>query len=140
MPARTTKLDSKQQRQSQRSIFLGMLVWFLDLTVTYALNSVACQWHWLTNTIGWMDVLQFLEILISAVALVMIAYLIYVPWRNWRSVQQKQPMQDSHTFQHTEEDRGALLSFLAIGLNGFFFLFAIASLVLMFSFTACGQI
>ncbi len=140
MPARTTKLEPKQQQQTQRSSFLGMLVWFLDFMVTYALNSVACQWHWLTNTIGYMDVLQFLEVIIAAIALAVIAYLTYVPWRIWRSVQQKPPMQDSHTFEHTEEDRGALLSFLAIGMNSFFFLFAIATLVLMFSFTACGQI
>lgn len=140
MAASTTKLPQKDQQQTQRSLLLGMLIWFLDLTVLNALNSVACEWHWLTNMIGWMDVLQFLEIAVSIVALALIGYLTFVAWRSWRSVQRKQPAQDEHTFEHTEQDRGALLSFLAMGLNSFLFLFVIATLVLMFSFTACGQI
>ena len=140
MTTSTTKLPPKEQQQTQRSMLLGMLVWFLDLTVLNALNSVACEWHWLTNMIGWMDVLQFLEIAVSIIALALIGYLTFMAWRNWRTVQRKQPAQDEHTFEHTEQDRGALLSFLAMGLNSFLFLFVIATLVLMFSFTACGQI
>jgi threonine/homoserine/homoserine lactone efflux protein len=140
MAASTTKLSQKEQKRTQNSLFGGMLVWFLDLMILYALNSVACEWHWLTNTVGWMDVLQFIEILISLVALAMIGYLIYLPWRNWRGLQRKKPAQNPHLLEDTQEDRGALLSFLAMGVNGFFSLFVIATLVLMFSFTACGQI
>ncbi len=140
MAASTTDLPQKDQQRTNRSLFLGLLIWFLDLTGLNALNSVACKWHWLTNTIGWMDTLQFLEILISIVALLAIGYLIYAPWRNWRSLQRKKSLQNPHLLEDTEEDRGALLSFLAMGLNGFFFIFVIATLVLMFSFTACGQI
>jgi hypothetical protein len=140
MAASTTKLPKKEQQQTQSSLFRGMLVWFLDLILLNSLNSVACEWHWLTSTVGWMDTLQFLEIGISLVALVLIGYLIYVPWRNWRGLQRQQPAQNPHMIEDTQEDRGALLSFLAMGLNAFFFLFVIATLVLMFSFTACGQI
>ncbi len=140
MASRTTKLEPKQQQQTQRMLFLGMLVWFLDLLFLNALNSVACEWHWLTITVGRMDVLQFVEIAVSLVALLLIGAMTYIPWRNWRSIQRKNPVQDQHAFEHTEEDRGALLSFLAMGMNSFFFLFVIATLVLMVSFTACGQI
>ncbi len=140
MARSTTDLPPKEQQQTQRSIFLGMLIWFVDLVLLDALTSNACNWHWLTNTIGWLDALQFLEILISLVALALIGWLLFVGWRNWRTIQRRKPVQDKHTMEHTEEDRGALLSFLAIGLNSFFFLFVIATLVPMLSITACGQV
>ncbi len=139
MPGSTTGLTPKQQQQSQRMMMLGMIVWFLHLNLLNALTSVACKWHWLTMTIAGMETLQFVDILISAIALLIMAYMIYVPWRNWRSLQREKPLRNPHMLRDTEEDRGALLSFVAMMANSFFFLFVIATFVPMLALVACGQ-
>ncbi len=143
MPAsksqRKTQLPRANQQQNHRALFLGMLVWFLHLIILDALTSVACEWHWLTNQIAGIDELQFVEMGIGLISLVIIAYLIYQGWRNWRSLQSRPPMQNPRMLEDTMQDRGAFLAFVSMMLNVFFLLFILATFVPMFSFVACGQ-
>ena len=139
MPASATELTKKQQQQTQRALMLGMLIWFVHLNTLNALTSVACKWGWLTNRIAGMEALQWVEVIISVVALLALLYLIYVGWRNWRSLQPKELRQNPRMLQDTEEDRGALLSFVAMAVNSFFLLFVIGTFVPMFALRACGQ-
>ncbi len=139
MPPSSTHLPQGNQQQNHRSLFLGMLVWFLHLNILNALTSVSCKWHWLTFRIAGMEALRFVEMIIGLVALLVMAYLVYLGWRNWRRLQRKKPAQNPHMLRDTEEDRGAFLAFLAMMANGFFLLFILATFVPMFSFAACGQ-
>jgi threonine/homoserine/homoserine lactone efflux protein len=83
--------------------------------------------------------LQFVESIISLIAILAMLFMIYLPWRNWQNFQSKKTAQNPQLLQDTEEDRRPLMAFVAMSLNGFLFLFVIATFVPMFALKACGQ-
>jgi threonine/homoserine/homoserine lactone efflux protein len=135
----STQLPQTSQQQNHRLLILGIVVWFLHENILNALTSVACKWHWLTIPVFGLQGVQFVDMFITLIAMLVIGYLVYLGWRNWRSVQTREPLRNPHVMRDTEEDRGAFMAFISMMLNGFFFLFTIATLVLTFSFVACGQ-
>ncbi len=136
----TGQLTQTQELQTRWSLFLGILVWFLHQNILNAIISVSCKWGWFTFPVGGLSGLQLVEMAITLIALLAILVLIYLPWRNWRNFQSKRPTDNPQLLQETEEDRRPLLAFIAMLLNGFFFLFVIATFVPTFVLKACGQI
>src|SRR5512142_734080 len=109
MRSQNTRLSQANQQQNHRALFLGLLVWFVYQNLINSLTSVACEWHWLTIPVGGLESLQFVEMFIALVALVIMGYLLFLGWRNWRALQTKEPLQNPHMLRDTEQDRGALL-------------------------------
>jgi hypothetical protein len=133
-----TKLPQKEQ-VGRRDLGLGILVWFLHQNIAYQFNSVACKWAFLTQPAGGITVLQWVELVITLIALAAMAYLIYRPWQAWRRIEARRPVTDRHLIGRTEDDRGGFMAFVAMGLNGFLLLFVIFSIVPVLALKACGQ-
>jgi hypothetical protein len=57
----------------------------------------------------------------------------------WQSYQEKRPVNNPQILENTEEKRQALMAFIAMGLNGFFAVYVLATFVATFSLKACGQ-
>ncbi len=124
-------------RISKLSLYLGILVWFVDLNTVYALPSVACEWGWFPFTIAGLPGLVWIEGIITVISMALMLYLIYASWRNWRQFQSKKPADNPHLLKDTERSRRSLMSFAAMMVNSFFFLFIIAFFVPMLSLNAC---
>ena len=137
MPA--IDLSHPTERQTQWSLFLGILIWFLHLNIVNALISVSCKWGGLTVPVGRLSGLQIVAAMISLITLLLLLFLIYLPWRNWRTFQTEQPAQNPDLMRDTEIYRRPLMAFIAMSLNGFLFLYTLATLVPMFALKACGQ-
>jgi hypothetical protein len=139
MTTTTTPRTEQDQSQVRRSLFLGIIVWFVDLNVVYTLASLACTWSWLSFTIVGISGLQFVETIITLVAMLMMLFLIYLPWREWRGFQTEAPPSNPRILEDTEKDHRSLVSFIVMLLNSLFFLFAILLFVPIFALRACGQ-
>ena len=137
MPA--IDLSKPDERQTQWSLLLGITIWFLHLNIVNALISVSCKWGGLTVPIDGLSGLQFAVGIISLITLLLMLFFIYLPWRNWRTFQTENPTQNPDLMRDTEIYRRPLLAFIAMALNGFLFLYVIATLVPTFSLKACGQ-
>src|SRR5215216_4563847 len=137
MPA--VDLSKPSEQQTQWSLFLGILIWFLHLNIVNAIISVSCKWGGLTVSVGGLSALQIVSIIISLITLLLLLFFTYLPWRNWRSFQTEQPTQNPDLMHDTEIYRRPLMAFIAMLLNGFLSLYVIATLVPMFSLKACGQ-
>jgi uncharacterized membrane protein len=135
----TIHLAEPNEQQTKWSLFVGIAIWFLHLNLINALISVACKWGWYTFPVGSLSGLQFVVVLISLIALLLMLVVIYLPWRYWQSFQTEKRWDPSQTLQRTDEDRRPLMAFIAMILNGFFFLFVIGTFVPMFTLKACGQ-
>ena len=137
MPA--LDLSKPSDKQSQLSIFLGITVWFLHLNIVNALISIACKWGGLTAPVGALTWLQILSAIITLVAVLVMLFLIFLGWRNWQNFQTASPSRNPDMLHDTEEYRRPLMAFIAMALNGFLILYAIATFVPVFSLKACGQ-
>ena len=137
--ASKTRLPQQDQKQNHRTLIWGALIWLTDFLLLDALNSVSCKWAFLTWPLAGLAAVQWLEIAISLVALALIGWMVYLPWRNWRRTQPSKPLDDPQVLSDTERDRGAFLAFVTMGLNTFFLLFVIGTLVPMLTLKACGQ-
>src|SRR4051812_46410231 len=78
------QIAKPDEQHTRWSLFLGILIWFLHLTVNNALISVACEWNWLSFTVAGIPGLKLVEALISLITLLLLLRLIIAPWRNWR--------------------------------------------------------
>lgn len=137
-------MDSSQVQHSKVdnrltgwSMLLGVSLWFIDLNVVYALPSLACKWGWFPFTILGIPGLLVVEALITLASMLLMAFLIYLPWKNWRWFQSENTARNPQMLKDTEKDRRPLLAFIAMLLNGFFFLFMIASFVPILTLNAC---
>ena len=137
MPA--IDLSKPSEQQTRWSLFGGIATWFIHLNLLDALISVACKWGGLTVPVGGLSGLQILSAVISLIAILLLLFLIYLPWRMWQSYQEKRPVNNPQMLESTEEKRQALMAFIAMGLNGFFAVYVLATFVAMFSLKACGQ-
>ena len=118
---------------------MGITIWFLHLNIVNTLISVACKWGGITFPVGSLSGLQILAIILTVITLLALLLLIYLPWRNWRSFQTEKPIENPDLLHDTEAYRRPLLSFIAMVLNSFLFLYTIATFVPMVSLKACGQ-
>lgn len=134
-----TQVTQAEEQQTRKSLFLGILVWFLHLNILNALISVACKWGGPTFPVGGLSGLQFLELVITLITIALMVYFIYLPWRQWRSFQTRQPSKNPKMLQETEEDRPPLVAFIAMALNGFFALYILATFIPAIALQACGQ-
>jgi uncharacterized membrane protein len=139
IPMPAIDLSKPSEQQTQWSLFLGIIIWFLHLVVLEALISVSCKWGGLTFPVGGLSGLQFLEAVVTLITVLLMLFLIYLPWRQWRSFQTEQPTANPQLLQDTEEDRPPLMAFIAMALNGFLILYTIATFVPTFALKACGQ-
>ena len=137
MPA--IDLSKPSEQQTRWSLFLGITIWFLHLNIVNALISVSCKWGGLTAPLGGWSRLQLAAVLVSVLTLLLLLFLIYLPWRNWRSFQTENPTQNPDLMRDTEVYTRPLMSFIAMGLNGFLFLYILATFVPLISLNACGQ-
>src|SRR5215208_6425759 len=135
----TAQLSQAEEQQTRKSLFLGILIWFLHLNILNALISVSCKWGGLTFPVGGLSGLQILEVVITLITVLAMLYFIYLPWRNWRHFQTEKPTNNPQLIQDTEEKRQALMAFIAMVLNGFFVLYIIATFVAFFALKTCGQ-
>jgi len=135
----TIHLTESDERKARWSLFLGITIWFLHLSVLNTLVSVSCKWGWLTYPVGRLSGLQLAETIISVTAMLAMLVLTYVPWRIWQESQTEKPTENPELLQETEEDSRPLLAFIAMLLNGLLFLFVIVAFVPMFALKACGQ-
>jgi len=132
-------LSRPSEKQTQWSLFLGILIWFLHLNIINALISVSCKWGGLTVPIGRWSGLQLVAVIITVILLAAMVFLIFLPWRNWRSFQTEPPPRNPDMLRDTEVYRRSMMAFITMGLNGFLALYILAALVPMFSLKACGQ-
>ena len=137
MPA--IDLSKPSEQQTRWSLFLGITIWFLHLNIVNALISVSCKWGGLTAPLGGWSGLQLVAVIVSLITLLLLLFLIYLPWRNWRSFQTENPTQNPDLMRDTELYRRPTMAFVAMGLNGFLFLYTLATFVPMFTLQACGQ-
>ncbi len=135
-----TKTRSRDINETRTlwSLFLGMLVWFLHLNIINALTSTACKWSWLDTRILGLSALQWVQILVTVVAMALIGWFVFLSWRNWRSFQKKAPIDNPQLLTDTEKDRRPLLAFVGMTVNGFFFLYVIANFIPIFVLKGCG--
>ena len=138
MPA--IDLSKPDAQHTRWSLFLGITIWFLHLNIVNALISVSCKWGGLTIPVGGWSGLQIVTAIISLIALLLMLFLIYLPWRNWRSFQTEEPTQNPDWMHDTEVYRRPLMAFVAMLLNGFLFLYILATFVPMIALKACGQV
>lgn len=135
----TIHLTESDDRKVRWSLFLGITIWFLHMNLLNALVSVSCKWGWLTYPVGKLSGLQLAETIISITAMLALLILIYIPWRIWQEFQTEKPTENPQLLQETEQDSRPLVAFIAMLMNGFLFLFVIATFVPMFALKACGQ-
>jgi hypothetical protein len=138
-PARTTALPVKEQKGNRKHLLLGILVWFLEQNLVYQGNSVACKWAWLTEPAGGLTKLQWLELGISVVALVILLYLVFRTWQAWRRTQGSRDERGRGMLTATQEDRGGFMAFVTMGVNMAFVLFSLGTIVIILGLNACGQ-
>jgi hypothetical protein len=129
---------SKEERQTKVCLFAGILIWFVELNVIYALPSLTCKWNWFPFSVGPLSGLQFVQTMIALIGLVLMLVAIYLPYRNWREYQTEQPPQNPHMLQDTEKERQSLLAFIVMMANSFFLLFILGLFVLIFTLKPCG--
>lgn len=134
-----TQLTKAEEQLTRKSLFLGIAVWFLHFNILNALISVSCKWGGLTVPVGGLSALQVLEAVISLITILGLLYLMGLAWRNWQTLQSEIPARNPQLVQDTDEKRQALMAFIAMGLNGFFALYTLATFVAMFSLRTCGQ-
>jgi hypothetical protein len=135
------KLDLSQpsEQQTQWSLFLGILIWFLHLNIVNALISVSCKWGGLTVPVGGLSAVQIVAAVLTLITLLILLFLILLAWSNWRSFQTERPIENPDMLRDTEAYRRSLMAFIAMMLNSFLFLYTIATFVPMVSLKACGQ-
>ncbi len=134
-----TQVTKAEEQQTQRSLFLGILVWFLHLNIVNALISISCKWGGLTFPVGGLSGLQLAEAIITLITVVIMLYLVYLPWRQWRSFQRAKPPANPEMLQDTEEGSPPLVASIAMLLNAFLALYIIVTFVPTFVLKACGQ-
>lgn len=126
-------------RQTIRSLVLGVSTWFLHLNAVNALTSVSCKWHWLSSTLAGISALQWVVILLTLTALILLVLMISGPWRIWRGYQARKAASSPRTLEDTEKDRRPLAAFITVTLNSFFVLFVLAAFIPVLTLRACGQ-
>ncbi len=139
MDAPQVQLSKSDDRLTRWCLFLGMIIWFIDLETVYALPSLACEWSWFQFSIAGIPGLAIIEAIISLIAMMLMSFMVYLPWRNWRKFQTEKPTHNPRMLQDTEKDRRSLLAFVAMLMNSFFFLFIIATFVPVFALNACAR-
>jgi hypothetical protein len=135
MEAPTVSPAHVDDRQTWRSLLFGFVVWFLHQNVMYMLTSLSCNWSLFSFTVAGLPGLKFIQLILTLIAGLLLLWLIYLPYRNWRAFQ----TDSEHMMEHTETDRRPLIAFVVMGLNGFFLLFVITSVVPVLALNACGQ-
>lgn len=138
MEASKIQLSKSEARINRWGLMLGIIIWFLDLNAVYALPSLACKWGWFPFTLARIPGLVFFEGIITLLALALILVIIFQTWRIWRRFQTAPPRDNPHALNDTEKDRRSLMAFVAMLLNGFFFLSIIAFFVPMLALNACN--
>jgi hypothetical protein len=140
MPMTTTVSQTENgQAQTRRSLFFGIIIWFVHFNVVYNLASLACTWSWFSFSIAGMSGLQFVEMIITLATMLVMLFLIYLPWREWRGFQTEAPPANPHILEDTEKDHRSLVAFIVMLLNSLFFLFIIGWFVPIFALRPCGQ-
>lgn len=137
MPA--MDLSKPNEQQTRWSLFLGIAIWLLHLTIIDSLISVSCKWGGLTAPVGSLSWLQIVTAIITLIAVLAMLFLIYLPWRQWHSFQSENPPTNPEMLQDTEKYRRSMMGFVAMALNGFLALYIIATFVPTFALKACGQ-
>jgi hypothetical protein len=132
-------LSQPNERQIKWSLFLGITVWFLHLNIVNTLISVSCKWGGLTVPVGGLSALQIVAAILTLITLLILLFLIFLAWQNWRAFQTERPVENPDMMRDTEVYRRPLMAFIAMTLNGFLFLYSIATFVPMISLKACGQ-
>ncbi len=133
------QLSKTEDRLTRWCLFLGMIVWFIDLNTVYSLSSLACEWNWFAFTFAGIPGLVIVEAIITLIALLLMSFMIYLPWRNWLKFQTEKPTENPQMLKDTEKDRRSLMAFVAMLLNGFFFLFLVATFVPMLVLNVCAR-
>jgi len=136
MASRTVGTE-REVEQTRRSLLLGIVVWFLNLNVAYALPSLACRWGWFPSGVGGLSGLQVVETSIALLTVPLLLLLIYVPGRIWRRFQSDTPGANPHLLLDTEKDRLPLIAVVVALLNSAFLLFVLASIVPTFALNVC---
>jgi hypothetical protein len=136
MPIRLARTN---EQQTLRSLFLGITIWLVHLLLLEALVSVSCKWGWLTSPVAGLSGLQFVEAVINLITVLAMLFLIYLPWKDWRNYQSHKPIHNPQLLEDTEEDRRGILAFIAMAINGFLFLYTVATFAPIFALRACGQ-
>ena len=126
------------ERPTWNSLLLGAAVWFLHLNIVYGLASLACKWGWLSFEVAGISGLQWVEIILTLIAVPLMLLTIYFPWRDWRSYQSQKPADNPRLLHDTEKDRRPMLAFITLLLNSLFLLFVIATFVPVFALNPCG--
>ncbi len=140
MDMKSNLLDAEQreERQTKRSLFAGIAIWFVAANVVYALPSLACKWGWFPFKVGSLSGLQAVQLVVNTVALTLMAVMVYLPARDWRRFQSQQPPHNPDMLQDTEKGREPLLAFIVFMLNVFFLLIVIALYAPIFTLKACA--
>jgi len=125
--------------QTRWNLTLGITIWFLYLNLVYGLTSVACRWGWFPFTIGGLSGLQFVDGIITLIALVPVVLLIYFAWDNWRQYQTDKSRDNPRMLQQTEQDRRPLGAFTAMLINSLLALFVIMNFAPILALAVCNQ-
>ncbi len=133
------KLSKREDRLTRLCLFLGIIIWFVDLNAVYSLPSLSCEWGWFGSTVAGISGLTIVEAIITLISGVLMAFMIYLPGKNWRKSQAGKPVDDSQILNDTEKDRSSLLAFVTMLVNSFFFLFVIATFVPIFALNVCAH-
>ena len=137
MPA--IDLSKPSDKQTQWSLFSGIIIWFLHLNIINALVSVSCKWGGLTAPAGALTWLQILSAAITLIAVLAMLFLVFLGWRNWQGFQTSTPPTNPDMLHDTEEYRRPLVAFISMALNSFLALYIITTFVPTFALKACGQ-
>jgi hypothetical protein len=140
MKAPRAQRSKNDERLARLSLIAGILIWFVQLNSLNSLTSVACKWDWLSYSIAGIPGVKLVEGLISLVAIGLILLVIYLPWRIWNRFQSQPPLRNPQVLADTEKGSRPLLAFVAMLVNSFFLLFAIATFVPMLALRTCGQV
>ncbi len=137
MEVSKVQVPKANERLTRLSMILGIIIWFTDLNTVYALPSVACTWGWFPFTILGIPGLVVVEAGITLVDMLLMLAMITLAWRNWRAFRAEKTVNNPHVLNDTENDRRALMAFVALLMNSFFFLFIITFFVPVLTLSAC---
>lgn len=112
----------------------GTLVWGLYLMIVYPLTSLTCHWGWFDVTTTGAPGLKTVQLLVTAVALVLVAVCGYVAFVEWRRSQAAAGAEG----RQIKAESNTLLGYVALLLNGLYALIIAVSLIPIFTLPVCA--
>ncbi len=129
--------DKGQTRRIGLSLLGSAIIWAIHLMIVYPLTSLACRWSIYDWTAGGLTGLKIVQLIATAVALVLVGGLWWNAYHEWTLTKQPDTSEEPEAFEERAE-RSPFLAFLALLLTSLFFLTIALAIVPILTLEQCG--